>query len=244
MCECLHPETGCAEQSLRFFIEGLRRALPVYVPVYLVPMLLFRRRDLLRQPLQSVLRMSASVARSCTFLSLYCTLAITFVCWGRNLVGFTHQHMGKRSSSLALVAGLLAGLANLGEKPARRIELALYVGSHALRSAWMCWAERKGWSPLPPPRQCAGWLPKAIAWRHADVLLFSYSFGILGHCFVRHSELQRGSYRSTLSAFLDGERRHRTPAVLSSIGTRLSRTTGLVDEDTMCAEDRERDKKK
>jgi hypothetical protein len=149
-------------------------AVPVYAPVFIVPTLLFQGGALAKAPLASALRVAKGIGRSCVFLSGYCTLAISFVCWGRNACSVNHPTIGPRSQLLGVVAGLLSGLANLVEKPARRIELGLYVLSQALRSAWACWTvDGAGASPLPPPARFGAWLVALVNWQHKDVLLFS-----------------------------------------------------------------------
>ena len=124
MCEVLHPGTSCVSEWRRYFMKGLVMALPVYAPVFIVPTLLFQSKSVVKAPLASALRVSKGIARSCVFLSGYCTLAISFVCWGRNFLGIHYPAMGTRAQILGLFAGLLSGLANLVEKPARRIEVS------------------------------------------------------------------------------------------------------------------------
>ena len=129
-CQILHPGLGCASSVLTFFVAAFRRALPVYVPVYVIPLLLFRVRRLLSAPLSVLPRLALSIGRSSLFLSLYCSTGWAWMCLFRHL-GAEH---GRQSH--ALLSGLLTGLCVLVEKRERRMELGLYVLSHALHAAW------------------------------------------------------------------------------------------------------------
>ncbi|CAI5965703.1 unnamed protein product [Closterium sp. NIES-65] len=71
----LHPGGWCGWHFLSFLPAAYMRAVPVYVPVYLVSALLVHRSSLLRQPLSIALRTALGAARSSLFLSTYCGAA-------------------------------------------------------------------------------------------------------------------------------------------------------------------------
>jgi hypothetical protein len=53
---------------------------------------------------------------------------------------------------------------------------------------------------------------------------------------VRHCELLRSSYRSTLSAFLDREQRHRSPKIIKQMTSTINAASGgLLADSTMSA---------
>ena len=100
------------------------------MPVYVIPLLLFKLRRLLASP-QSVLpRLLLSIARSSLFLSLYCTTGWAWMCL------FRRAGDARGRQSHALLSGLLTGLCVLIEKRERRVELGLYVLSHSLYTAY------------------------------------------------------------------------------------------------------------
>lgn len=89
----------------------------------------------------------------------------------------------------AVTAGVVCGLAVLLEKPSRRIELALYTTTQALRAA---------------PR---GGRVGERALGHAAVPAFAAGLGILMHHYVRHPETIRPSYLVRGAAVKSGEKR-------------------------------------
>ena len=111
------PRTSCA---------GFLRALPLYAPVHLVPLLLFSSQRLLRRPLQSLGGSAFSIARSSAFLSTYCTMGWVGLCSWANLHRL-FPAVVPLSEFQAVAAGVLCGVAVLLEKRSRRIELALYT---------------------------------------------------------------------------------------------------------------------
>jgi hypothetical protein len=108
-----------------------------YVPVYLIPLLLFKFRRVLSSPLTVLPRLVVSISRSSLFLSLYCSMGWAWMCllrrggdeWGRP------RH--------ALISGLVSGLCVLIEKKERRMELGLYVLSHSLQTAYNIAVDRR-----------------------------------------------------------------------------------------------------
>ncbi len=72
---------------LQFYREAMKRAFPVYLPVYLIPMLLFRRKQLLSQPISTLRDNALGMARSTLFLASYCTMGMYEMCWLRRTFG-------------------------------------------------------------------------------------------------------------------------------------------------------------
>ncbi|KAG4140739.1 hypothetical protein ERO13_D06G036300v2 [Gossypium hirsutum] len=48
-CSMIHGNQSCSAHVISFFTEGYKRALPVYLPVYLIPALIVHRQDLLKR---------------------------------------------------------------------------------------------------------------------------------------------------------------------------------------------------
>lgn len=71
--------------GLKYKVGWVCRALPVYLPVYLIPALLVHRKALLSATKGPDIgrKVAVGAARSSLFLALYCTL-----CWRGACVGF------------------------------------------------------------------------------------------------------------------------------------------------------------
>ena len=50
ICDVIHPGQSCASHFVGFLPRAYMRALPVYVPIYIIPMLLVHRDKLLKKP--------------------------------------------------------------------------------------------------------------------------------------------------------------------------------------------------
>eukprot|EP00004_Rigifila_ramosa_P012104 TRINITY_DN2600_c0_g1_i1.p1 TRINITY_DN2600_c0_g1~~TRINITY_DN2600_c0_g1_i1.p1 ORF type:complete len:331 (+),score=62.80 TRINITY_DN2600_c0_g1_i1:1-993(+) len=80
-CDLLHPEgPSCSAGLARFWVAAYKRALPVYVPVFVLPMLIFNAKKLLTNPVQPLQKTGEGILRSSLFLSMYCTQAWLAVC--------------------------------------------------------------------------------------------------------------------------------------------------------------------
>lgn len=116
-CNHVHSGMSCSRHFVVFFLEGLKRAFPVYLPLAVIGFVFSRRHSL------SVALMG--LLRSCTFLSLYCTLA-----WASACIFFRFRPGVTRSRLFACTWA--AGLATLVEPRPRQAELAGYCATQAL----------------------------------------------------------------------------------------------------------------
>lgn len=115
-CAVTHPGQSHAAHALRFLVAGVPRALPVYVPVYLISTALVQRGRLLKHPRRILGRAALGVLRSSLFLSSYCALAWASCCavhHGSLLCGPAGRPL---SRATILICAFPAGLATLLEK--------------------------------------------------------------------------------------------------------------------------------
>jgi len=182
-CAILHPQyASCFVSFGHFIVEGMKRAIPVYLPVYLIPLLLFKANAIVKRPWKTLKGIVSSVLRSSAFLATYCAVAMHALCF------FNRASGGGKSHLMMAAAGFVGGTAGLLiERDGRRIELALYVLSHAILSAYRVW-HAKGFIPEIP---------------NANVLIFSGSVATLMWAYVAHPAVIRYSYFS-LFRFLFG----------------------------------------
>ena len=202
-CDWAHPGTTCDGNAAAFFPAALARALPVYLPVYLVPALLVHGRKLLpgaNNPGASLLwkKLATGCLRSSTFLALYCTL-----CWRGACVGF--QLTGRLGPSTIPGFAWMGGLATLVEKKSRRMELALYCVSRAAESFALCLPE---WGLVPKRRSSLavssspGKLKPRLGPRYDLVMLCAASAAIC-HCYSDSKGAHRDVFRSKYLSVLD-----------------------------------------
>lgn len=190
-CQIVHPQTdSCSTHTLDFMVKAFKRSVPVYVPVYCVPLLLFNGRKMLTSPISTVGGTLTKIARSSVFLTTYMTTMYAFVCAVRNNTSIESELLG----GLGVGAG---GISILIEKKSRRTELALYIFSQAVLSSFNI-LRKKGLFPHIP---------------HGDVYLFSVSLGIIMYAYVLEPKLMRKSYFSLFKFFFgSGEKNFRVLA--------------------------------
>ncbi|CAL5223327.1 g5824 [Coccomyxa viridis] len=182
-CEWAHEGETCTYSAFKFFPGAYLRALPVYLPVYVLPAILVHRKALLEKGgLQIWAKVLKGALRSSAFLGLYCTL-----CWRGACMGF--QTTQSCSPPVIAASCWTGGLATLLEKKSRRMELAVYCLSRALESFALCLVD---WG-LVRRRD----VPKRI-----DVLMFSAAAAAIMHCYSdgrgRHRDVFRSKYLNIL----------------------------------------------
>jgi len=178
MCCVLHRETeSCAAATLDFFKKAYLRALPVYLPVYALPVLLFKHRQLLSRPLSILLPTTLNLLRSSLFLSSYCTAAWAVAC--------ATTQAGLSNSLKGALAGFAGGSMVAMEKKGRRVELALYVLSQALPSSWRTLRQWGVVRTIP----------------HGESALFVASMAVIMWSYVTRPHLMRSSYLGLFSWF-------------------------------------------
>ena len=177
-CDVLHPGQSHVGHMLTFLKEGILRALPVYVPVYVLPLLVFRMKDIVRSPLRALSLTSLGIFRSSLFLSAYCT-----ACWFTSCMVTTQLH--STSNVNGLIAGWVGGCMVLIEKKSRRIELALYVLAQAIPAVYRYLHDRFHLPFIP----------------HAEAAVFVASIAVIMAAYILTPHLLRRSYLSLLMFF-------------------------------------------
>ncbi|KAM5575710.1 hypothetical protein ABKV19_014581 [Rosa sericea] len=177
-CTIVHGGQSCSGHIISFLIQAYKRALPVYLPVYLIPALIVHRQDLLKRHYTILLKGLLGTARSSLFLSVYCASAWMWTCLLFRIF---------RTCNVPMVAmgTFPTGLALAIEKKSRRIEISLYCLARAIESFFTCMAD-------------TGYLPQSKKLKRADVVIFSLSTAIIMHCYAEEREVFRSKYLNVL----------------------------------------------
>ncbi|XP_020104269.1 uncharacterized protein LOC109721212 isoform X1 [Ananas comosus] len=177
-CSIVHGNKSCTGHFISFLLQAYGRALPVYVPVYLIPALIVHRQDLLKRPYTILGKSLVGTARSSLFLSVYCASAWAWTC-------LLFRILKRCNVPMVAMGTFPAGLALLIEKKSRRIEISLYCFARAIESFFTCIAD-------------AGLCPPASKLKRADVVVFSISTAIIMHCYAQEREVFRSKYLNVL----------------------------------------------
>ena len=138
-CEVVHCGVGgssCfANAGLRWF-RGWKASMAIYLPVHLLPRLIFGPKQFMKKPLESLLKVSTGAARSAAFLATFISSIWFMVCVGRTLLlprlfpqishNFWDAGLGPLMGSWA------CGFSVFIEERRKRAEMALYVAPRAL----------------------------------------------------------------------------------------------------------------
>ena len=185
-CAMWHPGQGCSNSAFTNFVAGFKRAFPLYMPVYILPMLIFRSPKMIQAiaagDINSIsttmLSTFYAIGRSSLFLTTYCSLARIISCAIFNTGGWGYKIDGA-------IAGLITGNTLIIEQSSRRQEVALYVAGQAVRSFYFTFVK---------------YLPNM---KFGEVLVFSFAMAVLMNVYITKSHLMRPGYFS-LFRFLFG----------------------------------------
>ncbi|KAH9690736.1 TMEM135 C rich domain-containing protein [Citrus sinensis] len=177
-CSIVHGNQGCLTHVVSFFIQAYKRALPVYLPVYLIPALIVHRKGLLERPYTILGKGLLGTTRSSLFLSVYCSSAWMWTC-------FLFRIFEKCNIPMVAMGTFPTGLSLAIEKKSRRMEISLYCLARAIESFCTCLAD-------------IGYLPQSKNLKRADVVIFSLSTAIIMHCYAQEREVFRSKYLNVL----------------------------------------------
>ncbi|KAG9132761.1 hypothetical protein Leryth_014040 [Lithospermum erythrorhizon] len=177
-CSIVHGNQSCGSHVISFFIQAYQRAVPVYLPVYLIPALIVHRQGLMNRPLTILAKGLLGTARSSLFLSVYCSSAWMWTCFLFNI-------LKKCNIPVVAMGTFPAGLALAIEKKTRRIEISLYCLSRAIESFFTCMAD-------------IGCFPQSKNLKRLDVVIFSISTAVIMHCYAAERDVFRSKYLNVL----------------------------------------------
>ncbi|XP_039050006.1 uncharacterized protein LOC120191070 [Hibiscus syriacus] len=177
-CSMIHGNKSCGAHAVTFLIEAYKRALPVYLPVYLIPALIVHRQGLFKRPYRLLGKSIVDIARSSLFLSTYCTSAWIWTCM---LFG----SFRKCNIPLIAIGTFPTGLSVAIEKKSRRMEISLYCLARAIESFFTWMADEE-------------YLAGSKNLKRPDVVIFSLSTAIIMHCYAQEREVFRSKYLNVL----------------------------------------------
>jgi hypothetical protein len=125
----MHPEHGCEAHAAHALMKCFFRALRIYSPVHILPLLVFRRKELLANPKVTVQKLLLAICRSSLFVGFFNLNARIGLCYSNKLFkGFFP--IG------SIIGSMLATFAINFEEPRRRAELSMYLLPRAMETIW------------------------------------------------------------------------------------------------------------
>ena len=187
-CQPAFHDHACLTSAVIEYVRIFKDSLRVYVPVHLVPALVFRRKLLMSNASEFVRRTAENISTSCFFLSAYVSVMRSSQCALRNARGADARWH-------SLVGGFFAGLALQIERPSRRSELTLYTGVKSLEVV-VNWIKSR--------------FPRLVGkMAHVDVLAFSVGLALTVHNYYCFSHEMKNINRTIVDHLF----KRRTPLV-------------------------------
>mmetsp|Transcript_6825 Transcript_6825/g.12347 ORF Transcript_6825/g.12347 Transcript_6825/m.12347 type:complete len:201 (+) Transcript_6825:2964-3566(+) len=177
-CSAVH-EGSCEVHALKRILLILPKALKVYGPVHLVPLIVFRLKQLKNSPKETTIKFLVGLCRSMAFISTYMSLEKFAECYCNYLLH------GYRSISPVLVS-LVATHAIYLESPHRRNELSLYLLPRSMETLWNIAKTANYVKPLP----------------YGEVGLFMLGLGLMLSFYQTEQEYLPYSYTSYMVKLL------------------------------------------
>ena len=153
-------------------------AYKFYIPIHLLPALIFKRKKLLKEPLQIIKSVVKNVVRSSTFISAYVALFWYLICRFKNI-------RRKTDKWNIIFSSFFCSFVILIEPAHRRTELALYMFPRFLESLFL-FMEKYGYV-------------KSIA--NGEVLVFALAMGIIMFCYQNDQTNIKSTYLSMFKKY-------------------------------------------
>jgi len=177
-CKSVHSHCGCLAYSFEKFLLVLKKVWAFYIPIHVIPILLFKRKELRNKPREIILKTLFRYLKSLLFMSscigiIYLTLCTT-VTLRKKFDGF----------NMALATFNMSWSVLL-EAESRRDEICLYILPRFLESFWNFLKHRKIMKPI------AG----------GENLLFGLATGLMAYYYHKEGKAMKGAYRQIFKKF-------------------------------------------
>ncbi|KAI8593359.1 hypothetical protein BDZ88DRAFT_404417 [Geranomyces variabilis] len=179
-CNIIHADSPhCGRHLLEVWRDGFGDAMKLYIPVHLLPALIFHRnRFANRKEIgPTIANVARGAVQSSAFLATFIVLVWAPICGFRNALK-TDGYIGPGMGSF------LSGFSIFLERKSRRREIGLYCAPKALESAW--WMLTRNKVKIPG----------------AEFVMFATGMGYLLSSYQYHPKALRPAVRSALGFFL------------------------------------------
>ncbi|CAG8507179.1 8685_t:CDS:2 [Paraglomus occultum] len=196
-CLVVHGNTtkSCELHTMIRWITGFLMALKIYIPVHLLPPLLFRPRRFFKSPLPILLHVIIATMRSASFLATFIASIWYSCCVMRNRIGPTlFPSLNPTIYDRLLgpwLGSMICGISLLFESKRRRGEMALYVAPRALYCFWNRIVANNAW-----------WQQAESLRELGEVGVFGFSMGVVITSMKYRKHLVRPLVRGVLEWIL------------------------------------------
>jgi len=135
--DCKHIHDGtCLMDNMKRWARTLKSVSGYYIPFHVIPLLLFKRKQLRKNPVATLKHALVGYIKSLIFMASYVSTVTLTVCILRNLFKTLHP-------AVQMTAGATAAFQILWEAPSRRDEITLFIFPRFLEVVWNFLKKRK-----------------------------------------------------------------------------------------------------
>ena len=176
-CEHLH-DNSCEAHNLVKVINIMKASSKMYFLVHLIPVLIFKRKQLRKQPVHTIAKMLFGWIKSVSFVCIYALISRIGYC------KLTNDHKFNRNIFIVLITIAQAGI--FLEARGRAMEIAMYVTPKYLETLPVFLGKMHLWPNIPLGIN----------------LITALSFGILANCYFTESQCIKSYLRTVLRGIL------------------------------------------
>ena len=158
-CSVIHKHS-CHSNALRKFLILFKMAFTFYLPLHLLPVVVYKRNKIFSEPYKIVKNLLIGIVRSSLFVSVCISLFWYLICLFKNL-------RRKTDYWNILLASFFCSFSFLFEPSGRRIEIALYFLPRFLESLFLFFEKR-------------GYIKSR---KNGEVFIFATAMGFLMYCY-------------------------------------------------------------
>ena len=176
-CKVIHDHS-CEWNALRKFWLVFSMAYKFYIPIHVLPAVIFKRKRLMKEPIKILKACIKNIIKSSLFISIYVASFWYFCCLSRNFRKVTDKWN-------IIIAGFFCSFSVLFEPAHRRTELALYMFPRFLESMFL-FLEKRGYL-------------KSVA--NGEVFVFAVALGIIMYCYQNEERNIKSTYLSMFKKY-------------------------------------------
>ena len=176
-CKHIH-DNSCEWTALIKLWTIFNKAYKFYIPLHVVPVLLFKRHRLRQEPTKTIKQTVKNIMMSSLFLSTYVAVFRYLLCVFKNA-------RGKVDRWNLVGAAFFCGFAVIFENEPRRNELALYLLPRAFEALWN-YGVKQG---------------KLRNHKNGEVLVFAICMSFIMYCYQNAQEHIKPAYLSMFRKF-------------------------------------------
>ncbi|PWA00610.1 hypothetical protein BB558_003330 [Smittium angustum] len=131
MCAILHPSTAsCTYAAARWMVITISRVIKAYLSLNIISTVVFKRKQLFKSPIQTIIKVLLSSLRSAAFFGTVVSIAVSVPCHIRNIFGSDHWLS-------YFINGAISGVSVMVEAEQRRLEMGMYVLMRGIELLWI-----------------------------------------------------------------------------------------------------------